>query len=118
MFSDVVDGFWATDAIQTALAEGWVRGYEDGTFKPMQNISRVETVTIINRMLNRNVCDDIVPKVWIPVVDLDTTHWGYANVLEAITAHEYERDEEGYEVWSKYRYPFHEDMSEDAYNDV
>ena len=43
----------------------------------------------------------------------------YADVLEAITSHDYDEEPSGDgEKWNEYRYPFHEDMSEDAYNDV
>jgi len=118
MFSDLSESHWATNAILMASNEGWIKGYEDGSFRPEQNITRVEVVTIINRMLKRAISDAIVSDVKIPVVDLDPNHWGYADVLEAITRHDYEKVENGKENWSDYAYPFHEDMSQDAYNDV
>ncbi len=118
MFKDLTSDYWAADAISYASSEGWVKGYEDGTFRPTNNITRVETVTIVNRMLKRGIAKEDVSSIRIPVVDLDPTHWGYADVLEAITSHDYGKDAVGEEHWSDYRYPFHEDMSNDAYNDV
>ena len=118
MFTDLKSDHWANEAITYAANEGWIKGYEDGTFRPDQYISRVETVTIINRMLKRGIEEKQVPEIEIPVVDLDPTHWGYANVLEAITKHDYEKNEDGTEHWTDYGYPFHEDMSQEAYNDI
>ena len=54
-FSDVSEGFWAYDYISTAVANGWIQGYSDGTFRPNQKITRAEAITIINRMLDRGV---------------------------------------------------------------
>ncbi len=118
MFKDIPKDHWATEAISIATNEGWIQGYDDGSYKPEQNISRVEAVTIINRMLKRALDPAQAPSIRIPVVDLDTTHWGYANVLEAITRHDYTKNDNGYEHWDSYEYPFHEDMSQDAYNDI
>ena len=117
-FQDVDDGYWASEAIRIAYEQGWIQGYDDGTFKPTQNISRVETVTIVNRMLHRKLNTFYLDKVKIPVVDLDPNQWGYADVIEAIIEYDYELNEEGEENLLRYRYPFHEDMSGVAYNDV
>ncbi len=117
-FQDVEDGYWASEAIRIAYEQGWIQGYDDGTFRPTQNISRVETVTIVNRMLHRKLNTFYLDKVKIPVVDLDPNHWGYADVIEAIIEYDYELNEEGEENLLRYRYPFHEDMSDEAYNDV
>ena len=45
-FSDI-QGHWAEAAIKKTAAEGIVKGYPDGTFKPDHNISRAEFATII-----------------------------------------------------------------------
>lgn len=41
------------DAVMYAMAEGIITGYEDGSFKPNNKITRAETVTIVNRVLKR-----------------------------------------------------------------
>lgn len=41
-FSDVVAGSWYEDYVTTASAEGIVKGYSDGSFKPEQDVSRAE----------------------------------------------------------------------------
>ena len=40
-FTDIA-GHWAEDAITQAVAEGWVNGYPDGTFRPQGNVTRAE----------------------------------------------------------------------------
>ena len=41
-FSDV-SSHWAKDEISIAANHGWIKGYEDGSFKPDQKITRAET---------------------------------------------------------------------------
>jgi len=50
-FSDVSAGHWAYHFILSAYSSGWVYGYPDGTFGIDRNITRAETVTMVNRML-------------------------------------------------------------------
>ena len=51
-FSDVI-GHWAAKEIGIAYYNDWIKGYPDGTFKPDQNITRAEAMTLINRVLER-----------------------------------------------------------------
>jgi parallel beta-helix repeat protein len=46
-FSDVPSSYWAFSAIQTASKGGYMAGYADSTFKPEQNIPRVQLVVAI-----------------------------------------------------------------------
>jgi hypothetical protein len=45
-FSDV-QGHWAQAEIQTAIDQGWVDGYPDGTFRPNATITRAEFVKML-----------------------------------------------------------------------
>jgi len=40
-FSDI-SGHWAVGYINSASAKGWMNGYEDGSFKPNNKITRAE----------------------------------------------------------------------------
>ncbi|WP_127582355.1 S-layer homology domain-containing protein [Paenibacillus koleovorans] len=42
-FSDV-EGHWAKSSVETSIAKGYVDGYEDGTFRPDQSVTRAEFV--------------------------------------------------------------------------
>lgn len=48
-FSDVAIGQWYANAVVWASANGIVNGYEDGTFLPMQNVSREEMAAMLMR---------------------------------------------------------------------
>lgn len=46
-------GGWAADAVATAVAEGIVKGYEDGTFKPQRPVTRAECAVLVYRALRK-----------------------------------------------------------------
>jgi hypothetical protein len=99
-FSDVPDSFWAAPYIYSASQQGWVSGYEDGTFGPNKNITRAEAVSIINKMLGRTADPNVKELTDVKnYYDLFPTHWAYAAIVEASTPHTYhmEGGEEGQE---------------------
>ncbi|OLS38991.1 hypothetical protein BTR22_04935 [Alkalihalophilus pseudofirmus] len=51
-FRDVSDTFWARQAILTLNRDGIISGFDDGTFRPGQSITRAQTATMIARALN------------------------------------------------------------------
>lgn len=51
-FKDVAPNFWGTAAIETAYAIGFMSGYPDDTFKPNQNIPRLEVLVALSSGLN------------------------------------------------------------------
>ncbi len=42
---------WAKDSIQAMADSGYIKGYEDGTFKPYRSISKIEALLLMARML-------------------------------------------------------------------
>lgn len=50
-FKDTI-GHWASLSIDRLAGLGILGGYEDGTFKPNQQVSRAEMATIVNRTLD------------------------------------------------------------------
>lgn len=99
-FTDI-SGHWAEDAINAAYGAGWVGGYEDGTFRPDQNISRAEAMALINRVLERAVDSEGMLDEMTHWADNDPEAWYYADVQEATHSHTYEREEgEQYETWT------------------
>lgn len=49
-FDDVSEGLWSTDAIYEAVSDGIFEGYEDGTFRPKNNLTREEYAVMWQRM--------------------------------------------------------------------
>ncbi len=91
-FVDVAKDSWYYGAVQTAVSYGWLRGYEDDTFRPEQNISRAEAVSVINRMLARiadqSAIDDGAGERY---PDVSEKHWAFYEITEASSAHDYTR---------------------------
>ncbi|MDR0469156.1 MAG: S-layer homology domain-containing protein, partial [Peptococcaceae bacterium] len=99
-FIDLPADHWAYADITTAYIKGWISGYPGGAFKPQDNITRGEVVAIINRVLGRAIAkDDVSANFRTLYSDLPITHWAFAAVIEASVSHEYERKEDGYEIW-------------------
>lgn len=88
-FTDVSASHWAYDAISTAAANGWIAGYEDGTFRPDQAITRAEAMTIINRALDRGVDETSWLDDYIRWPDNHRAAWYYYEVIEATNDHYY-----------------------------
>ena len=100
-FTDI-SGHWAEDYIARAVQRGWIAGYEDGTFRPDQNITRAEAMTIINRMLNRFVNAQGLHADAILWTDNPKDAWYYYAVEEATNSHDYTRQADGVnETWTR-----------------
>ena len=100
-FNDVPKTNWAYDAVQTALAQGWISA---GTnFRPNAPITRAETVTILNRVLGRQADKQtIYTSDGIRVMpDVPDTHWAYWDMLEATTDHKFSKAN-GTEEWTSF----------------
>ena len=104
LFPDI-EGHWAQDYINEAANAGIVNGYEDGTFRPQQYITRAEAMTMVNRTIDRHpdadhLLDDMI--VW---PDNPETAWYYEQVQEATNSHEYtmntDDEQNPYEIWTK-----------------
>ncbi len=54
-------GSWAMNGVATAVQAGWIKGYEDGSFRPQAGISRLEMAVIIVRAANLFLNENGVP---------------------------------------------------------
>lgn len=52
-FKDVPETHWAYEAIEELAEKGIINGYEDGTFKPDEAVTRAELATMLNRYINK-----------------------------------------------------------------
>lgn len=88
-FSDINKTHWAYDDINSAAEAGWIVGYPDGTFRPESEISRAETVTLINRLRNRKITAEELRALGVqnPYKDLSETYWAYGELIEATVKH-------------------------------
>ena len=101
-FIDVLETHWAFGPIVSAAAKGWVGGYPDGTFQPERSITRVEVVTITNRVLeraaDRNYVDNNRSSLPRSFSDIPADYWGYYEIMEAANGHDF--DKSSGEVWT------------------
>ena len=101
-FTDV-EGHWAEEYINKAAAYGWIIG-ENGLFRPNDNITRAEVVTIVNRVLGRlpESEEDLLEGMKIWPDNSDTDAWFYLAVQEATNSHDYTLKSDGvHESWTK-----------------
>ena len=104
-FSDIVT-HWAKDEISIAYNNGWITGYPDGTFGPQRDITRAETMTLVNRVLNRlpETEDDLLPNMTVWTDNANPNAWYYLAVQEATNSHYYKfKTNSKYEKWTELR---------------
>ena len=104
-FSDIAN-HWAKDEISIAYNNGWITGYPDGTFGPQRDITRAETMTLVNRVLNRQpeTEDDLLPNMTVWTDNANPNAWYYLAVQEATNSHYYKfKTNSQYEKWTELR---------------
>ena len=99
-FSDI-QGHWAEKYIERAAELGWIKGFEDGTFRPDTYITRAQAMTMINRVLNRipEENGDLLAgmNTW---PDCNPGDWFYLAVQEATNSHDFKHKAGNYETWT------------------
>ena len=79
-FSDVTNDYFATGYIKALYDENIVSGYEDGTFKPDNSVTRAETVTMMNKVLANPIAENAEN----PFGDVSPNHWAYNQIMTAV----------------------------------
>ncbi|MCQ2748810.1 MAG: S-layer homology domain-containing protein [Clostridia bacterium] len=89
-FSDV-DGRWYEKDVNKLAAMGILNGYEDGTFKGDQFVTRIEVAIVMNKINGRTVKKDIpdeyIEKVTSAFRDVASNRWFFKDVAEATVSH-------------------------------
>ena len=104
-FSDIAT-HWAKDEISIAYNNGWITGYPNGTFGPQRDITRAETMTLVNRVLNRlpETEEDLLPNMTVWTDNANPNAWYYLAVQEATNSHYYKfKTNSKYEKWTELR---------------
>ena len=88
-YSDI-NGYWAANEILRAAALGWVQGYQDGSYRPNNSITRAQVVTMINRVLCRMPEENAdLLKGMSSFTDCAEDDWCYLAIQEATNSHGY-----------------------------
>lgn len=88
-FIDAKD-HWSANNIGAIEKVGYIKGYEDGTFRPDKMLTRAEAITIINQMLQRGNYKETPEKTVNIWKDVLTSHWAYWDIIEASIDHVFE----------------------------
>lgn len=90
-FSDVEGTEWYVTFLAAAVEYGLIEGMPDGTFHPLDNITRAEACTIVNRTLGRAPHEaHLLPRgEMLTWPDNNTSAWYYAAMQEATNSHDY-----------------------------
>lgn len=105
-FTDL-SGHWSKTYVELAAGNGWIAGYPDGSFRPDQKITRAETVTMINRVLERVPAKEsrlLSRSIMLTFPDNNPGDWYYIAIQEASNSHAYQRsvyETAGDETWIK-----------------
>jgi uncharacterized lipoprotein YddW (UPF0748 family) len=79
-FNDV-QNHWAQPFIEALAARGFVRGFQDGSFRPNRVVNRAEYAALIQPALNRPSL-----RPYVPFVDVPANHWAIAAIRAAFEA--------------------------------
>ena len=91
-YYDVGASAWYHTYVAQATTYGWIGGYPDNTFRPGNNITRVEVCVIVNNMLGRDADERYIDRhedELVHFVDLSDSYWGYYTIMESTNTHEY-----------------------------
>ena len=98
-FTDIF-GHWAEKYITSSEIKGWIKGYPDMTFKPEQDITRAEAMTLINNVLEREVPEENIHPDAMFWPDNPKEEWYFEAVMEATNSHDYVIEEDEDELWT------------------
>lgn len=100
--TDISPNHWAYGYIATAVDADWINGFNDGTFRPTQPITRAEVMAVINRALERGVNADSTLLDYKSYPDNSPNAWYYYEIIEATNSHDYTGKRPS-ENWTKLR---------------
>ncbi|MBR3281204.1 MAG: S-layer homology domain-containing protein [Clostridia bacterium] len=83
------EGHWAEKKINELSLNGIISGYADGSFKPNNNMTRAELVTVLNRLLGNKVENTR----YVP--DISVKDWYYVEIRKGIESGFIEGDTSG-----------------------
>ncbi|MBQ9097296.1 MAG: S-layer homology domain-containing protein [Clostridia bacterium] len=71
-FTDMGADHWAMPSVEKLVNEGTIRGYEDGSFRPDNTVTRAEFVKMIGKGTENGKEE---------FDDVDESHWGYEYII-------------------------------------
>ena len=105
VLADDISGYKHEEDVRLIIGLGIMEGYDDGSFKPDEYITRAEVVTIVNRLLQRKADEDYVDKNQDKLIQFTDIvnrkyYWAYYDIYEAANNHHATTTEKKEEKWS------------------
>ncbi|OMF50172.1 hypothetical protein BK138_28220 [Paenibacillus rhizosphaerae] len=75
-----INGHWAEKQLQEWVNQGTLKGFEDGTVRPNQSITRAEFIVLVNRIFG------YTESAQVQFNDLSSSNWAYTDVAKAVKA--------------------------------
>ena len=75
-----IGGHWAQGTIIQWTSKGYISGYEDGTFKPDNSITRAEFVRLVNQSMGYTKTGNAY------FSDVSSSYWGYNDIQKGVAA--------------------------------
>ncbi|MGE5422161.1 MAG: S-layer homology domain-containing protein [Ignavibacteriales bacterium] len=82
-FKDVKPSHWAYGAVETAVKDGLLKGYKDGTFRPSAKTTRAELSALLLSLTREQTPVVALPK---DTKDVKPSHWARKLIAAAIAA--------------------------------
>lgn len=83
-FKDVAPKDWHYSFVGSAKEQNIVEGYEDNTYRPGQEVSRMEAIKMLAEISGIDEADDSCEEA--PFTDVTSEHWGYRIARNAFCA--------------------------------
>jgi len=102
-FTDI-EGHWASNAITVAYLQGWVNGFDDGTFRPDDLITRAQVAALVNRALGRlpEHTGDLLDGMVMWPDNMNQNAWCFLYIQEATNSHYHVMKDDGiHETWTQ-----------------
>lgn len=78
-FTDVPDGYWAEPYIDALSSRGLISGFDDGTFRPDQPVTRAQTAHIVSRTF-----DLTADQASLEFTDVESGYWARESIGEVV----------------------------------
>ncbi|MDX8365294.1 S-layer homology domain-containing protein [Cytobacillus sp. IB215665] len=79
-FSDITQGYWASEEITFLTSKGIIKGYNNGEFGPKDNVTRAQAAIMVARALELNTDNITDPKL----SDVNDEHSAYKEIAAVI----------------------------------
>ncbi|MGB7484876.1 MAG: S-layer homology domain-containing protein [Phormidesmis sp.] len=79
VFNDVPDGYWAEPYIDALSSRGLIAGYDDGTFRPDQPVTRAQIANVVSKTF-----DLTVDKETLEFSDVASDYWARESIGETV----------------------------------